>query len=459
MLRASGSHTFHGKLKLEKRIFGRNENVDDIPNDDIIDDKNWLTRIAHKWRLLPSLPVFGLKEKQGLHKIHSLELANGDFVEAEFEFTLFLDKRNPFAKQLKIYPCLKHVIRLSPNQDDQTSLIKRKAPDEEGGNTSSSSKKQRVDTLHESVAKDETSAPKTHTGSLSSSTPSESDFNLPPHTKTTDNKDEPQVQRTQANDMKKKEKPSSSPAKLIVTPMKSTLKNIINRLCSANAEDKYVAHYNEELKRRIDVISHFANDNANVYALGKIPLISTWGTYSPMNDHTNEICNPNTNEPIIVWIVGHLTSVWFIRQGEPDRQASITVMPLSDALADQGTRMISAMSDGTVKPFRVTRWQSSAADEIPQLFDAVYDAREVLRPKLQMETYPTSDLKKHDLVVVEVIISKYRTKDGTGKDGNMKWSGHRAQYELQAIYLLNSADTESSTVNERAVSKLQDIEL
>lgn len=55
--------------------------------------------------------------------------------------------------------------------------------------------------------------------------------------------------------------------------------------------------------------------------------------------------------------------------------------------------------------------------------------------KEDMPTYPISDIKKDDLVLMESKITRYRIK---GMDN--KWSHQRVQMELLAVSLLHSAD-------------------
>lgn len=63
-----------------------------------------------------------------------------------------------------------------------------------------------------------------------------------------------------------------------------------------------------------------------------------------MADHRNELCNPMTNWPITLWVVGHVASTWFLKDGFPEKQASLTVIPLSHALGRQTVRVMAGLS-------------------------------------------------------------------------------------------------------------------
>ena len=66
--------------------------------------------------------------------------------------------------------------------------------------------------------------------------------------------------------------------------------------------------------RRINTLSQYVNKTANVYTLGHILLSATWGKYQPSNDHSKELCNPVTNKVVVIWIVGHIITTWFLLQ-------------------------------------------------------------------------------------------------------------------------------------------------
>jgi hypothetical protein len=97
--------------------------------------------------------------------------------------------------------------------------------------------------------------------------------------------------------------------------------------------------------RRINTLSKYVNKSANVCTLGNVLPTTTWGKYHPSNDHSKELCNPTTNEVVVIWIVGHIVSMWFQRDGfPPEKQASITIMPLSDELRDEMACLLVGLS-------------------------------------------------------------------------------------------------------------------
>jgi len=77
------------------------------------------------------------------------------------------------------------------------------------------------------------------------------------------------------------------------------------------------------------------------------------------------------------------------------------------------------------------------------LFNCIYDANKVLLAKNAMQKYNTLDLKKKDLVLLETHIMCYRQKDKNGR-----WTIHCAQFELQAILILQTAPYDNGAPDE-----------
>ena len=88
------------------------------------------------------------------------------------------------------------------------------------------------------------------------------------------------------------------------------------------------------------------------------------------------------------------------------------------------------------------------------LFNNVYDARRVLLAKNAMQKYNTLDLKKKDLVLLETRLTRYCQKDDNGR-----WSIHRAQFELQAISILQNAPDDCGTTNEGSDIDIADLSI
>jgi hypothetical protein len=105
------------------------------------------------------------------------------------------------------------------------------------------------------------------------------------------------------------------------------------------------AYFNKDINRRLKILSEYTNPKANIYALGKLLPTATWGPYKPVNDQSKILCDPATGEPLTIWIVGHIAKMWFMKQGNLEKQATITIMPLSQTLAKQSGLLLTKFSN------------------------------------------------------------------------------------------------------------------
>ncbi|KAI5988182.1 hypothetical protein EDD15DRAFT_2371567 [Pisolithus albus] len=236
--------------------------------------------------------------------------------------------------------------------------------------------------------------------------------------------------------------PKTSPTKRPSSLPHPTVKSVVPNRPSTLLDDDEIKSYPSALLNRLQTLSTYENSTANVYSLARIPLSSCWGKNNPYTNRSKILCNPSTDEPIVIWLMGHISSTWFMRNSEPDRQCSVTIVPLSTDLSRYANRLLCGFSspplpllEDSALLVRASRWQSSKQGEVPTLFSSVYDAREVFCAKNEMMPYPATELKKKDLVLMEIRLCRYFTKD----DSN-RYSQFRAQFELNAVSLLHSAD-------------------
>ncbi|KAI5981378.1 hypothetical protein EDD15DRAFT_2129031, partial [Pisolithus albus] len=185
-------------------------------------------------------------------------------------------------------------------------------------------------------------------------------------------------------------------------------------------------------------LSTYENPTADVYSLVHIPLSACWGKNDPYTNRSKILCNPATDEPILIWLLGCISSMWFMRNSEPDRQCSVTIVSLSRDLSCYANRLICGFSSPPIHMLPLISILTFPFILAPTLFSSAYDAREVFCAKSDMMPYPAMELKRKDLVLVEMRLCRYFTKD----DSN-RYSQYRAQFELNAVSLLHSAgDTE-----------------
>ncbi|KAI6148151.1 hypothetical protein BKA82DRAFT_34052, partial [Pisolithus tinctorius] len=179
-------------------------------------------------------------------------------------------------------------------------------------------------------------------------------------------------------------------------------------------DEESVRSYPPQLLSRLRKLSTFTNAQANTYALGLLPTTLAWGKPDPYKDRSKQLCDPLTNQPVTVWVPGHVTNVWFMKNGIPDHQCSTTILPLSRAVGRYAAELISppnsfssAITDIESSLIRATRWQTPKQGGEPSLFNSTFDARELLQAKSAMEKYDPTDLSKRDLLLLECRIICY----------------------------------------------------
>lgn len=106
--------------------------------------------------------------------------------------------------------------------------------------------------------------------------------------------------------------------------------------------------------RRLQKLSEYTNSNANIYALGKLLPTATWGPYRAVNNRSKVLCDPATGDPLTIWAVGCIAKMWFMRQGKPESQASITILPLSQTLAKQSGQLLTKFSNPVLSKWLVS---------------------------------------------------------------------------------------------------------
>ncbi|KAG1880089.1 hypothetical protein F4604DRAFT_1922779 [Suillus subluteus] len=164
-----------------------------------------------------------------------------------------------------------------------------------------------------------------------------------------------------------------------------------------------------------------------------------------------KLCNPATGEPITIWVVGRIGKMWFTKFGNPESQASLTIMPLSKSLGQQSVTLLAKMSSPalninqqSMQVIHTIKWQNGKRNDGETeaiLFDAVYDVRAEgsLKTYSEWPLWKLGDLKPGDLVLLEMKMTRY------SKKYEEKWHS-RAQYEMIAISLLDITDiTEEET--------------
>ncbi|KAG6373151.1 hypothetical protein JVT61DRAFT_6766 [Boletus reticuloceps] len=155
----------------------------------------------------------------------------------------------------------------------------------------------------------------------------------------------------------------------------------------------------------------------------------------------------------------HVATLWFTRDREPEQQASITIIPVSQSLTEQYVLLLAGLATppskytgDSVNAVCTIKWQSERCSTEPTLFDQVYDACDVFTNKSQMPHILATELWKNNLVLLKGKIIRYQAQDK-----EKKWTLLCVQMELLAVFLLSCAViTDSQNVGGiREISRLR----
>lgn len=98
--------------------------------------------------------------------------------------------------------------------------------------------------------------------------------------------------------------------------------------------------HNMYFARRLRSMLVYQKPADGIYALSMFPDGDvTWGT---SDTSANKLCLRDTSIPVVVWIIGTVTNVWFYDQhGNPHNKVSIGVTPLTAHAMNKGRRILS----------------------------------------------------------------------------------------------------------------------
>ncbi|KAJ7902446.1 hypothetical protein B0H13DRAFT_2335495 [Mycena leptocephala] len=218
-----------------------------------------------------------------------------------------------------------------------------------------------------------------------------------------------------------------------------------------------VESWTEHEMKRLKVLLQWADPTRNTYSIDKGPNKKDWGVRAVFVDSSNTVCAAGSTDPLTFWVPGEIASQWwFDNEGYPASRAAISIAPMVDSISEYCKNQLNelCMPTGSSKvaeqfgpsQVKASRWMNvrSGKGEPSKTteFKAVYDARKSLRDKSLLPQLHVGQLKLHDIVVMEVRLSRYAVKeesssDSKGKKRSMdRW---QAFYDLQAVYKVKDA--------------------
>ncbi|KAA1478398.1 hypothetical protein DENSPDRAFT_885854 [Dentipellis sp. KUC8613] len=212
----------------------------------------------------------------------------------------------------------------------------------------------------------------------------------------------------------------------------------------ADADDSLIIidakHYltSETISRMQTFMNRFDSVH-DIFSISRAPHDLIWPGES--DDKTTVLRRPGHESPIVFWIVGYVSSLWFFEDGNLAEQVSMTVQTANEHALTCAREVLDRFAgcegsyDVEKTVVRAARFQTSrrrgGGGKEVKAFEEFFDARLVFQSKRKMKRLDIKYLQKGDTVLVECTTTRYK------RDG--RWC---AGFELQSISLLAEAPDE-----------------
>ncbi|KAJ7130155.1 hypothetical protein C8R44DRAFT_731724 [Mycena epipterygia] len=233
------------------------------------------------------------------------------------------------------------------------------------------------------------------------------------------------------------------------------LQEAINRATAAGLTNPRVIYATVEQIERFIAIHGYTDVARNTYPLRMLPHDAAWGFPTPFSDFSSTLCARGTSRAMVLNVVGEISRLSLAGPvGQAIPRATLHVLPLDPAVRAAAEQQVTTLSNpqdyGKTIDLLGSRTDSGHdLDLRPSHFTRIYDARDRLRAKSAMTSLPSSALRIHDIVMMELRIRRYRvpnpTANGPAQQGRPStataagWNTWSAYHELVAINLLQSA--------------------
>ncbi|KAJ7720615.1 hypothetical protein B0H16DRAFT_383252 [Mycena metata] len=234
--------------------------------------------------------------------------------------------------------------------------------------------------------------------------------------------------------------------------------NALQTITAIGVDGDRVAGWSAKDLKRLAVLVTFVDDTQRRYAIDHAPNGKDWGVPAPFDNQANTICASGTSKPLEFWIVGEIAGQWWYdtKGFSPADRPGISVQPMVSSVPEFCKRMLTELcmpanhsnwaEQFGVQQVKASRWMNARTQggQVTQAteFKAVYDARQALRDKSQLQPLSVSQLKIHDIVVLEVRVTRYAVQaEGTPvvKGRRRPMDRWQVYYDLQAVYKIKDA--------------------
>lgn len=97
-----------------------------------------------------------------------------------------------------------------------------------------------------------------------------------------------------------------------------------------------------------------AYSNKRLFSISMLPSDARWGRRTDFENKERVLCDPASNKPYLVWLVGRVSFAWFVERGEYAEKPNITIIPVD-------------VGDATLTASWLTRLAKPARGGVPSI--------------------------------------------------------------------------------------------
>lgn len=71
--------------------------------------------------------------------------------------------------------------------------------------------------------------------------------------------------------------------------------------------------------------------NKRLFSISMLPSVARWGRRTDFQNTERVLCDPDSNKPYLIWLVGRVSFAWFVERGEYAEKPNITIIPVDAA--------------------------------------------------------------------------------------------------------------------------------
>ena len=104
--------------------------------------------------------------------------------------------------------------------------------------------------------------------------------------------------------------------------------------------------------------ANYVNPDRHIFSFDLLPASAAWGHKIPFDDKSGVLCDPDTNEPYVLWLIGRASNLWFFNSNmEAQNRVNISIVPLTVGTSYHARRLLTQLSNPSIR--KSPHWRKS----------------------------------------------------------------------------------------------------